>query len=74
MDAILEYIPAPEKIEGPVQTQVATLDYSEYVGRIGIGRVYRGTLELGKPLTLIKRDGSTQPANIKQLFTFAIIR
>ena len=71
MDAILEYIPAPEKIEGPVQTQVATLDYSEYVGRIGIGRVYRGTLELGKPLTLIKRDGSTQPANIKQLFTFA---
>ena len=71
MDAILEYIPAPEKIEGPVQTQVATLDYSEYVGRIGIGRVYRGTLELGKPLTLIKRDSSTQPANIKQLFTFA---
>ncbi len=71
MDAILEYIPAPEKIEGPVQTQVATLDYSEYVGRIGIGRVYRGTLELGKPLTLIKRDGTTQPANIKQLFTFA---
>ena len=71
MDAILEYIPAPEKVEGPVQTQVATLDYSEYVGRIGIGRVYRGTLELGKPLTLIKRDGSTQPANIKQLFTFA---
>lgn len=71
MDAILEYIPAPEKIEGPVQTQVATLDYSEYVGRIGIGRVYRGTLELGKPLTLIKRDGSTQPATIKQLFTFA---
>lgn len=71
MDAILEYIPAPEKIEGPVQTQVATLDYSEYVGRIGIGRVYRGTLELGKSLTLIKRDGSTQPANIKQLFTFA---
>ena len=71
MDAILEYIPAPEKIEGPVQTQVATLDYSEYVGRIGIGRVYRGTLDLGKPLTLIKRDGSTQPANIKQLFTFA---
>ena len=71
MDAILEYIPAPEKIEGSVQTQVATLDYSEYVGRIGIGRVYRGTLELGKPLTLIKRDGSTQPANIKQLFTFA---
>lgn len=70
MDAILEYIPAPQKIEGPVQAQVATLDYSEYVGRIGIGRVYRGTLELGKPLVLIKRDGTTQPANIKQLFTF----
>ncbi|WP_176014101.1 translational GTPase TypA [Victivallis sp. Marseille-Q1083] len=70
MDAILEHIPAPKKLEGPVQLQVATLDYSEFVGRIGIGRVYRGRLDTRKALTLIKRDGSRSPAHIKQLFTF----
>ena len=70
LDAILEYIPAPQEVAGPVQTQVATLDYSNFVGRIGIGRVYRGTLDVKKPLTIIKRDGSSQVAAIKQLFTF----
>ena len=70
MDAILEYIPAAPHREGPVQLQVATLDYSEFVGRIGIGRVYRGTLDPTKPLTLIKRDGSSRPAQIKQLMVF----
>ncbi len=70
MDAIVKYIPGPKMVEGPVQMQVATLDYSDYVGRIGIGRVYRGTLSLGKPLTIIKRDGSSKPALIKQMFVF----
>ena len=70
LDAILEYIPAPKVIEGPVLLQVATLDYSNFVGRIGIGRVYRGTLDLGKPLTLIKRDGTQSPAEVRQIFTF----
>ena len=70
LDAVLEYIPAPVQLEGPVQLQIATLDYSDYVGRIGIGRVYRGTLDTRKPLSLIKRDGKTEVAQIKQLFTF----
>ncbi len=70
MDAILEYVPAPPIVEGPVQAQIATLDYSNFVGRIGIGRVYRGTLNTRRPLTLIKRDGRTQPAGIKQIYTF----
>ncbi len=70
MDAILEYIPAPPRVEGPVLAQVATLDYSDYVGRIGIGRVYRGDLKLGKTLSIVKRDGRIEPATIKQLFTF----
>ena len=70
LDAILEYIPAPKIIDGPVLLQVATLDYSNFVGRIGIGRVYRGTLDLGKPLTLIKRDGTQSPAEVRQIFTF----
>ena len=70
LEAILQYIPAPRQLSGPVQTQVATLDYSNFVGRIGIGRVYRGTLDLSKPLVIVKRDGSERPAAVKQLFTF----
>ncbi len=70
LDAILEFVPPPPQIDGPVLSQIATLDYSNFVGRIGIGRVYRGTLDTREPLTIIKRDGRTEPAQIKQLFTF----
>ncbi len=70
MDAILKYIPPTPMHEGPVQLQITTLDYNDYVGRIGIGRVHRGNLKLGVPLTLIKRDGRTYPVQLKQLFTF----
>ncbi len=70
MDAIIEHIPPPVIKEGPVQMQVMTLDYSDYVGRIGIGRVYRGCLDLKKPLKNLKHDGSAQPVQLKQLFTF----
>ena len=70
MDAIIEHIPAPEMRDGPVQMQVTSLDYNDYVGRIGVGRVYRGLLDTRTPLVHIRRDGSEEPANIKQLFTF----
>ena len=70
MDAILEYIPAPKIVDGPVQAQVASLDYSDYVGRIGVGRVYRGDLRITTPLSIIKRDGSVKAIQIKQLFVF----
>jgi len=70
MDAILEFIPAPKVLEGPVQFQVATLDYSDYVGRIGIGRVYRGNLRCGDKLVLIKNDGTVENANLKLLYVF----
>ena len=70
MDAIIEHVPSPEVKKGPVQIQIASLDYSDYVGRIGIGRVYRGTLDINKPLMLIKRDGIKKIAHIKQLFVF----
>jgi GTP-binding protein len=70
MDAILEFIPHPKAKKGSVQMQVTTLDYSDYVGRIGIGRVHRGELKTGIPLVLIKRDGSIRNTQLKQLFTF----
>ena len=70
LDAMIDCVPPPPVRDGAVQLQVATLDYSTFVGRIGIGRVYRGTLDLKKPLSIIKRDGKIAPAHIKQLFTF----
>ncbi len=70
MDAIIDHIPAPPIVEGPVQAQIATLDYSNFVGRIGIGRVYRGTLDANKQVALIKRDGTIKNVQVKQLYTF----
>ena len=70
LDAVLEHIPAPTVVEGPLQMQIATLDYSDYVGRIGIGRVARGTIRLNSPVVVLDRDGKARNAQIKQLFTF----
>ena len=70
MDAIIDCIPPPPMNEGPLQMQITTLDYNDYVGRIGIGRVHRGSLDVSKPICVVKRDGSVHPASIKQVFTF----
>ena len=70
MDAIIDYIPPAPVREGAPQLQVATLDYSEFVGRIGIGRVYRGTLKINEPLVAIKRDGTVKNVQLKQLLVF----
>ncbi len=70
LDAVIEHCPGPNVLEGDVQMQVASIDYSEFVGRIGIGRVTRGTLQTKTPLAVVKRDESVQNARIKQLFTF----
>jgi len=70
LDRIITNIPQPELLEGDTQMQVTSIDYSEYVGRIGIGRVFRGTLKRSEPLSIIKRDGSIRKISVKQLFTF----
>ena len=70
LEAIINSIPQPEFKEGSTQMLVTTLDYSDYVGRIGIGRVFRGTLKKGNSLSIIKRDGSIHNISIKQLSTF----
>lgn len=70
LDAVIESIPAPKMVEGPLQLQIASLDYSDYVGRIGIGRVARGNADMASPVVVVKRDGSVVSAQIKQLFTF----
>ncbi|QBP41590.1 translational GTPase TypA [Paenisporosarcina antarctica] len=70
-DAIIEKIPAPvDNKEEPLQFQVALLDYNDYVGRIGIGRVFRGTMELGQQVTLMKLDGKTKNFRVTKMFGF----
>ena len=70
LDAIVEFIPAPKLLEGPVQMQVTTLDYSDYTGRIGIGRVRRGSLDAAQPLALVKQDRTVLPCKVRALYVF----
>ncbi len=71
LDMIVDELPAPEFDENaPLAMQVVTVDHSSYVGRIGIGRVYSGTIHTGDKILVVKNDGSRKEASVKQLFTF----
>ena len=70
LEKIVKKIPQPKVEEGTTQMQITSLDYNDYVGRIGIGRVFRGTLRKNDPLCIIKRNGDVHPININQLFVF----
>lgn len=70
LDTILEYIPAPERLEGTPQLLITSLDYSNYTGRIAIGRVHRGTITEGMNITIAHRDGTMEKTKIKELQTF----
>jgi GTP-binding protein len=70
LDTIINKIPPPKIEAGTTQMQVTTLDYNDFVGRIGIGRVFRGSLQKRSPLSIIKRDGKVHSVTIKQLFVF----
>lgn len=70
LDTILEEVPAPEHEKGTCQMLISSLEYSPYVGRIAVGRVKRGTLKAGQPITLCKRDGSMEKSRIKELMVF----
>ena len=70
-DTILKTIPAPiDNSDEPLQFQVALLDYNDYVGRIGIGRVFRGKIKVGDSVTVMKLDGSTKNFRVTKLFGF----
>lgn len=70
LDAIIKYIPAPKQIEGDPQMLITSLDYSQYVGRIAVGRVHRGTLREGMEIGLCRKDGTVSKQKIKELHTF----
>ncbi len=71
-DAIVETIPAPSgDANGPLQILVANLDYSDYLGRLAIARVFSGTMRTGEEVAIAKRDGSFQKTKITKLFSFS---
>lgn len=70
LDAIIDYIPEPQVIEGDAQMLITSLDFSSYVGRIAIGRVHRGEFREGMDIALCKKDGTIVRQRIKELHTF----
>ena len=70
LDSIVENIPAPVQLEGTPQMLITSLDYSNYTGRIAVGRVHRGTLREGMNITVAHRDGSMEKTRVKELHTF----
>ena len=71
LDMIIDAMPAPNvDPDGPLAMQCVTIDHSDYVGRVGIGRVYSGTIHSGDKILVVKNDGSRTMSQVKQLFTF----
>lgn len=70
LDKIIEVIPAPTQLEGSPQMLITSLDYSNYTGRIAVGRVHRGTIREGMTCTIAHRDGTMEKTRIKEVHTF----
>ena len=70
LDAVLEHIPSPDATEGTLQFQPALLDYNDYVGRIGIGLVKRGTIKVNQMVSCMRLDGSIKQFRVQKLFGF----
>jgi GTP-binding protein len=70
LDGILKYVPAPAKNEGSLQLQITSLDYSSFLGRIAIGKVTRGTIREGQPVSLVLADGKLRKSRVKELYVF----
>jgi len=70
LDTILEKIPTAPERQGTLQIQITSLDYSSFIGRIAVGRVYRGIIKENMPVSVVKRDGRIQKSRIKELFIF----
>ena len=71
LDQVLEHVPVPPIQEGTLQLQITSIDFSNFIGRIAVGRVTRGTVIAGKQISLVKRDGSITKSKIKELYTFS---
>jgi len=71
LDAIIEHIPAPKgEIDAPLQLQVTLIDYNEYLGRIGVGRVERGMIRKNQAIAVMKRDGSLKQSRVAKIYAY----
>ncbi|WP_333600352.1 translational GTPase TypA [Flavobacterium sp.] len=70
LDMVVEHVPAPKVSVGTPQMLITSLDFSAFTGRIAIGRLERGVLKEGMPISLVKRDGTVTKSRIKELHTF----
>jgi len=70
LDAIVEHIPSAPIREGTLQMQITSLDYSSFIGRIAVGRVFRGEIKENMPFSLVKRDGKILKLRTREIFTF----
>ncbi len=70
LDAIIQFIPAPKRNDGPLQMQVSAINYSDYSGRIAVGKVFRGEIRVNDTVALLRRKGGVSRAQIKELYTF----
>lgn len=70
LDTIIEHIPPPVKNKGTLQLQISSLDYSSYTGRIAVGRVHRGSIQMGDKVTIMHRDGQKSQSVVKELYLF----
>ena len=70
IDGILQYVPAPKVVDGTLQLQITSLDYSSFLGRIAIGKVARGSIKEGQPFSLVQTDGSIKKSKVKELYVF----
>ena len=70
LDTILEKVPPPSVSEGTLQLQITSLDYSSFLGRIAVGRIARGTIKDGQPISLMKLDGKVVKSRVKELYVF----
>ncbi|MES2618551.1 MAG: translational GTPase TypA [Bacteroidota bacterium] len=70
LDCIIDYVPAPPINEGTLQMQITSLDFSNYLGRIAVGKIHRGEIKDNQPITLVKNDGSQVKMRVKELYTF----
>ena len=74
-EAIMQHVPAPQgELDGPLQILFSNIDYDDYTGRIGVGRVERGSVRTGQSVTLCRRDGTTTAARIGKLYQFEGLR
>lgn len=70
LDTIIEYFDPPKENKGTLQLQISSLDYSSYTGRIAVGRVHRGSIQMGDQVAIVQRNGEINKSVVKELFLF----